>query len=437
MSWIKLHIVDCVDDHKYVQADRWQKDIYGECLVRTLFSFITVIEYVLETRISFSYGTFQDRDDKNKYHKRPAFNAGIWERNRTILVISLINLAAKPIPLYRSNEFFLKCQRVRFYRRFLFYHSFHKFEGAEYLGLNQIFLSRKLSSTSIGFTTARCLQDISMVLKHSFDRYNGKDSLVIVTRKEKMTTNLPDVLNLLEKSGVEIVTLQSLITAIQVTTPVGTVTGKAKIGSSSDTHTVKLKESLPIGLEASVSKIQTFWRKRQPYLISSRENLKTARGEAIDFVFSKIIKANRGSIIASNDNINGSRAEKIYKNKVLLTLAVDFYVEFRNVRKKSHKAEELSESVLENDRVRAEELQELLDGSHLVALDRCKNQFGHGGKLHSRASVSNVGRLYENPMVGWCDVQNYFKKMVNELIDISKRLDQIIKRLYEVSACTD
>jgi hypothetical protein len=115
MSWIKLHIAGCVDDHNYVQADKSQIEAYGECLVRTLYSFIAVIERVSQTDVFFSYGTRCVWDGgRHTYIDRPSLEAGIWERNRNVLVIALINLAATPIPLRGSSGVSHKCQEVRF-----------------------------------------------------------------------------------------------------------------------------------------------------------------------------------------------------------------------------------------------------------------------------------------------------------------------------------
>lgn len=369
MSWIKLHIADCADGHNYVQADHWQKEVYGECLVRTLFSFVTVIDRVSQTI------------------NRPSFEAGILERNRNVLVIALINLAATPIPLTWKNEFSHKCQGI--------------------------FLSSKLAGISMEFTDDRSPQEMSMILKRSFDRYRGKDSLIIVTRNETKATNPPSVLDLLDQSGVKTLALQSLITA----TPV-------KIESDSDSHA--------INLGVAVIKIQAFWRKRQPYLISSRENLKTGRGKAIDLVFSQIIKAHQHR----NCNTKSSRKWRISKNWVLLTWAVDFYVEFHDVRKRTLEVGELWERVTGNNRIRVEALQELLEGPYLMKLDECRSQLHDDGKISVAASVSEVGKLYGDPEAGCQDIQNHFWKLGNELSNISMRLDGVVEKLHTVSACT-
>jgi hypothetical protein len=252
-----------------------------------------------------------------------------------------------------------------------------------------------------------------MLLKRYFDRYRGKDSLVIVRREETKATNLPDVLDLLDQSGVGALTLQSLITA----TPV-------KIGSDSDNHTINLR--------VAATKIQAFWRKRQPYLISSRENLKTSRGRAIDFVFSQIIKPHQNR----KCNTNSLRKWRISKNWVLLTQGVSFYVEFYDVRKRTLEAEKLWECVAGNDKVRVEALHELLNGPYLMKLDKCKNQLHGDGQICVAASVREVGRLYGDPEAGYQDIHDHFRKLGNKLSNISMRLDGVVEKLHAVSACT-
>jgi len=124
VSWTKFHIPQLISSSVQIAEAQGKKDIYGQCLLSLLNSFIDSISYLdKQENFQYTFGTMKKPpgvEGPNSRIPAPAFRQGIQgtmkkapgvegpnsripaptsrqgiqERNRNFLVIALINLAA-------------------------------------------------------------------------------------------------------------------------------------------------------------------------------------------------------------------------------------------------------------------------------------------------------------------------------------------------------
>jgi len=97
VSWTKFHIPQLITSTVQITEAQGKKDIYGQCLLSLLDSFIDTISYLDEQRdFRYTFGTMRKPPGMEGPSRipAPAFRHGMQERNRNFLVIALINLAA-------------------------------------------------------------------------------------------------------------------------------------------------------------------------------------------------------------------------------------------------------------------------------------------------------------------------------------------------------
>jgi hypothetical protein len=110
LSWTKLHLPQLISSSTQIAEAQQNKNIYGQCLITLLGSFMELVSYLDELRgFRYTYGT---RKTENELIRAPAFGQGVQERNRNFLVISLINLAATHNQLPGSSKIAENAQRV-------------------------------------------------------------------------------------------------------------------------------------------------------------------------------------------------------------------------------------------------------------------------------------------------------------------------------------
>ncbi|KAF8244421.1 hypothetical protein K440DRAFT_663457 [Wilcoxina mikolae CBS 423.85] len=383
LSWIKLHIPALIDDPTTLVAQEGDKIIYGECLIKLLQSFIGLLRYLDKLRGNFRY-TFGYVKIQGVTSKDPSFAPGIQERNRNLLVISLINLAAMGVPLRGSTMIYDSAQELF-----------------------------KLSSLKARDFQGRSPAALPEQLTRSFAKYQGKDSLTILTTKDKIPTALPAVLAPFASWGFPIHSLQSLVAAATPLDRNPTASPAEDTNSSSSDTTI----------EQAVQTLQAFWRKRSRYLHSRRAALNTPGGKATAFIFDKIIRP------SSNDRHTPGR---IHKAVVLLTDAKQFFVEYWSVCDYAGAAHVLSESVLDNRKISTHALDELVSSPLLKELEEIRAEFERGGNMREMVEEVKVKRLFEDQKVGYQRLEAFFISLREELLGMGKKLDGIVKRLNEM-----
>ncbi|KAF8544382.1 hypothetical protein BDD12DRAFT_801307 [Trichophaea hybrida] len=346
-------------------------------------SILTVFErlttYLGDFRYTFGYAKIQGVISKD-----PSFTLGIQERNRNLLVISLINLAAMSVPLRGSTMIYDSAQEL---------FQLSSLKAREFQGRSPAALPEELA--------------------RSFAKYKGKDSLAILTTKGKIPTTLPAILAPFASWGIPIHTLQSLVA------PATPLNINPTVSPADDTN----DSSSDTTIEHAVRTLQAFWRKRRPYLHSHRAALTSPDGKATAIIFDKIIHP------SCNDR---HTPDRIRKAVVLLTDAKRFFVEYWLVCDYVGTAHVLSESVLDNREISTQALDELVSSPLLKELEEIRAQFEKGGNMREMVEEAKMKRLFEDQKVGYQRLEVYFVSLRQELLRMGKRLDGIVKRLNEM-----
>jgi hypothetical protein len=165
---------------------------------------------------------------------------------------------------------------------------------------------------------------MSTELLRSYGRYNGKDSLVILARTAKPTTYPADILSNLNKYGTPTAILQDILKSRR---PDPSELTASVEGPESSEEAVTDE-----AFTAAAKRIQFFWRKRHPYLLSRSQALKTNEGEIIEFIFATFVR---------RKGAQSQIYDKIRKNHILVTQGVNFYLQLRLVRERCKEAEKL------------------------------------------------------------------------------------------------
>jgi len=116
-SWIKIHLPVLMSHPDQITRKQQERDIYGECLITLLTSFIKLLDRLnapfhqqSQDPFYFSYGT---RKQFGVARKAEAFGDGIQERNRNLLVIAIIHLTTMNAPPRGMANVYEGAQGVR------------------------------------------------------------------------------------------------------------------------------------------------------------------------------------------------------------------------------------------------------------------------------------------------------------------------------------
>ena len=115
LSWTKLHLPVFLSNINPAQisGEQDKRKVYGECLLRLLDTFREVVQYLSQERdFYYSYGTKPNIE--GHISKMQVFSRGIKERSRNFLAISLVNLAAAPVPPQGTSKAFGDIKTVSF-----------------------------------------------------------------------------------------------------------------------------------------------------------------------------------------------------------------------------------------------------------------------------------------------------------------------------------
>ena len=115
LSWTKLHLPVFLSNINPAQisGEHEKRKVYGECLIRLLDSFREVNQFLSQERdFYYSYGAGVNTEDR--LSKTPVFSWGIKERSRNFLTLSLVNLAAAPVPPQGTSKAFGDIKTVSF-----------------------------------------------------------------------------------------------------------------------------------------------------------------------------------------------------------------------------------------------------------------------------------------------------------------------------------
>ncbi|KAF8535500.1 hypothetical protein BDD12DRAFT_892638 [Trichophaea hybrida] len=374
LSWTKLHLPQLISSSTQIGEAKQNKDTYGQCLIALLESFIGLVSYLDELRgFRFTYGARWIELEKRAL-KAKAFGQGIQERNRNFLVIALINLSMMHDQLPGSVKALRSCRSLLAY----------DFQS-------------------------RSPHVLSTQLHRSFSRYMDKDTLTLITTKDKKPNILPDVLAPLDRYGVPTYTLISLI--------------KLDCTPGQDPATPPITHSQDEPSEEDVAdavwKLQRFWRKRRPYLYSHRSALESLHGKANALIFDSIRH------VPLHDICNKCI---IRRNYILLTVGVDLYINIWTLRVRAEEARALSDKVLANTKISVESLEDLISGDLLKSLKVITEQLGKDGNVFERAGSSAVALMYPE-----IEPEEVFEKLNDELGEMERKLGDIVDSLRSMN----
>jgi len=250
-------------------------------------------------------------------------------------------------------------------------------------------------------------------LHASFAQYGGKDSLAIVTIKDK---DLPAVFSPVSTRGVPTYTLASLTESV-----------KPHWMPSGDSAEESDETSQDVVVRAAVRKLQAFWRRRGPYLPKYRLSLELPRGKESAFIFDNIIKPSLKAIREQQQQQQQLRTLKISRKKksgersdddkegettsqveppavpyfvpgilaktmVLDTVGVDFFITLGNLRKDAADADKLFQRVLTDPEMLPSAVGELIESSDMAELNEIVKKVSR-----EMLAVKEVAEIYADP----------------------------------------
>jgi len=262
---------------------------------------------------------------------------------------------------------------------------------------------------------SRSPQDLSSELHRSFSRYLGKDTLMLVTSKDRKPNALPKPLVPLDRYGVPTRTLQSLL--IEPDCACGEDSATSSTTRSGDDPSDEV-------VEEAVRKLQKFWNKRRPYLHSHRKALESLDGMANALIFDSIRHVPLHGIPGD------SNLSIIRRNHILLTLGVNLYVNIWKLRIRADKVHTFSGRVLANPNVSVESLEDLIAGDWLKNLEGIRRELGKDGNTFEKAGSSAVSLMY---LMEWEVMKDVFEKLNAELGEMEIKLNDIVDRLQSMN----
>jgi len=289
-------------------------------------------------------------------------------------------------------------------------------------------------------------------LQACFAQYGGKDSLVLVTIKDKSPLA---AFSHLKTRGVPTCTLTSLVESMR----------SAPSGDRSRDPNEKAEEEK---IRRAATKLQAFWRARRPFLRNYRASLELPRGKESAFVFENIIKpslkairenqlqelklARKRELLKCSDNDDEDDEDEddedededdgeeeslrvprfvpgiLCKTVVLDIVGVDFYVSLGELRNEAAAAHALSQDVLTNEKMQLSAVEELIESNDMVELNRIvKNVSGE------MLGVKEVGDLYADPQRRWQGLKRALAKEKDAVENMRARLMEIVETLERMS----
>jgi hypothetical protein len=246
---------------------------------------------------------------------------------------------------------------------------------------------------------------LSQELHRSFAKYKGKDSLMIVTTRDKKLATLPNILHWLSASGTPTRALSSLVSSGATTAP--------QEGDMSNNSSYKAVTDAALTLQA-------FWRKRREYLHSHRMALNTTLAKANMFVFEKFIRGYRQK---------DSRS-RIRKTFVMVKMGVQFYIAIWALGEKVTSANTLWTEVAGDKSLSASDLEELVSGELVGDLRDIDNEvFGNPGGIWAKFQEQEVKKMFNDERVTWTDMKSVFGKANKKIASMEHRLKEIMARL--------
>ncbi|KAI5810335.1 hypothetical protein BZA77DRAFT_172956 [Pyronema omphalodes] len=376
-SWTRLHLGAVVSDPAKVNLNPESRDIYSNCLINLLDSFAEIILYLNRNfqEFNFTFGTRRNFET-GQYQKSVTQSIAVHQRSANFLVIALINLATPNTPLRGSGDFYNKCQPIFRHRNYAEFY----FEG-------------------------RSPQALPAFLKSSFQKFNGKDQLTLLTAKPNIPVSIPNVLTAFVKDC----TFHTLADLMKLMTARHTPSGDSQ----------ENMESAKAELDAAALKIQLFWRKRKSYLVSYRKEKETSEGKATALVYERIIRPHRQDL---------DRSSRIAKSYTLLTEGKDFYVAYSTLRRKARAALVLSDKVVNDVRVSSQDLEQLISGPLLKDLDGIYKSCEKGGRLYDLVTPEKVADIFKNSLKQNVLI-NFFKLRQADVRLMMSRLREIEESL--------
>jgi len=283
-------------------------------------------------------------------------------------------------------------------------------------------------------------------LHASFAQYGGKDSLAIVSIKDKA---LPAVFSPLSTRGVPTYTLASLAESVK---PHWMNSGDSAEGSDETSQDGVVR--------AAVRKLQAFWRRRGPYLPKYRLSLELPRGKESAFVFDNIIKPSLKSIREQQQQLRmlkishekksdelsdgGEEGEITSQDKpgavpffvpgilaktvVLDTVGVDFFVTLENLRKDAADADKLFQCVLTNTKMLPSAVEELIESTDMAELTEIVRKVSR-----EMLGVKEVAAIYADPQRGSQELRRRLVKEKGKAEVTRWKLMDIVKTLKRMS----